>query len=440
MKKSYFFLIAYYMLQITGRLQAQQVTPGSVLRIPELFDRVEKNSLQVKVSLSYVQLVAQQKEIVELNRLPSASSDLNYGYVSNTDIWTPSLSEHFKGENPHHFTQLAISASELLFKGGQLNSAISRAELERQIAVAGHEKTLQDIKFLALAQYLDIYRLMNQGKVYANNTLLAEERLKNILVMKKMGMVTQNDVLRTELLISNYKLASRKIAFSQDLLYTQLNTIIGLPDSVRFLPDSTILSADYALSALDNYFSEAGKLNHELKISKLENSIALENLKMLKADRWPAVFGYAGSLTQRPLLTAIPSKDIYYNVWQAGLGLRYNISSIYQSPRKIKAGKIQVEMAKIKDSLHRQQLGVSVQSGYIKCKESMDELITARGDLKSAEENYRIVEKKYFNQLALLADLIDAGNVKIEAELKVSNAAINVIYHYYQLSKIIGNL
>jgi outer membrane protein TolC len=160
----------------------------------------------------------------------------------------------------------------------------------------------------------------------------------------------------------------------------------------------------------------------------------------LKGERLPEIGLFAASNLQRPFLNAIPAIDVYYNVYRAGIGLRYNLSSIYQSPRKIKAGYIGLELSRRKDSLTRQGVEVSIRNTYIHYNESQDELQTYRSDLRSAEENYRLVERRYFNQLALLTDLIDATNTKIEAEIKVTNAEINSIYSYYQLRKAIGTL
>jgi outer membrane protein len=149
---------------------------------------------------------------------------------------------------------------------------------------------------------------------------------------------------------------------------------------------------------------------------------------------------FANNNFQRPYLASTPAIDIYYNYWTAGIGLSYNISSIYKSPRKIKAGYIGLELTSKQDSLTRQNVEVDVRNAFVKYTQSLDELQTYRRDLHSAEENYRVVENRYYNQLALLTDLIDATNTKIEAELKVTNAEINRVYSYYQLQKAIGTL
>src|SRR5262249_55728479 len=128
------------------------------------------------------------------------------------------------------------------------------------------------------------------------------------------------------------------------------------------------------------------------------------------------------------------------NTWLAGISISYNISSLYQSGRKEKAGKIQIAQSFAKQTLQKQNVEVGVNADLVKFNEAKYELATYTADLRSAEENYRIVEKRYFNQLALFADLIDATNTKIEAELKVSTARINIVFTHYQLKKSIGLL
>ena len=59
---------------------------------------------------------------------------------------------------------------------------------------------------------------------------------------------------------------------------------------------------------------------------------------------------------------------------------------------------------------------------------------------KLAEENYKITEAKYLNQLAVQAEMIDAQNQKLQSELDYANAEINVLYQYYNLLKSTGTL
>ena len=398
------------------------------------------NSYQLKISEKGLLDARQQVEINKSYRLPALSSGLTYGYISNADSWSPSFSDHRVSAIPHIFTAFSLQAAETVFKGGELQNSIKKAVLQEQIASLSSEKDQEDIKLLVSAKYLDIYRLISQQKIYRNNIRLTENRLKNVLTMQKQGMVTRNDVLRTELTISDLQLALRRTGNDILILNKQLNVVTGAADSAALEPDSTLLTAPLPENKADYYLEDAGKINQDLRISAVGNQIAETNIRLLESDRLPQIFLYAGSNLQRPYTSSIPAIDIYSNVWQAGVGIHYNISSTYQTRKKIRSGEIELAQAHDRETLEKQNLDVRVKSGYIKYEEAKEDLVTLTRDLKSAEENYRVVEKKYFNQLALLTDMIDATNTKIEAELKVTTAQINVVYTYCQLLYAVGTL
>jgi outer membrane protein TolC len=427
-------------LLLSPALKAQDTLNSGALTLEQAFSLAVKNSESLKITAKSSEIALQKIEVVKLGRLPAVSTGLNYGYVSNSEIWDPSFSQHQTAQIPHHLTQLSLIASEIVFKGGEVSNTIRRASLEEQVTALNHDKNTVDIKFLVAAKYLDIYRQINQRKVYVNNTELSKERLANILVMQKQGMVTNNDVLRTELIISDLELATRKTDNNIDILNQQLNMVIGRSPSQKLIPDASLLGRSLKPGDISELLDQASKQNQDLKVAAAENEIARTNVKLLGADRYPEISLFAGSNLQRPYTNAMPAIDIYYNVWQAGVSLKYNIASAYQSPRKITSGKLQADLAQEREKLQVQNVDLAVNVAYIKYNEAKDELATFLKDLKSAEENYRIVEKKYLNQLALLTDMIDATNTKIEAELKVSNAEINVIYTYYQIAKTTGSL
>ncbi|WP_282711971.1 TolC family protein [Flavobacterium yafengii] len=429
-------LIAFF----TSLLFAQKSTTVEVLTLEKAFDLAVKNSVQLKIAAQFTALSHQKTQINKLSQLPGISTGLNYGYLSNSDIWNPSFSQHLTRELPHQFTEFSISAAEIIFKGGEISTSIQKAKLEEQIAVLSMEKNVQDIKFLVAAKYLDIFRLLNLKQVYLNNTKLSKQRLKNILLMQKQGMVTQNDVLRTELIISDLELATKKTDNSIIILNQQLNMVIGFPDSKRLIPDNTLLNAVQSNENVDYFKNKGLEENHDLKMAEVEQTIAAKNIKLSSTERFPEVSLFAKNTLQRPFLATVPAVDVYTNVWQIGINIRYNISSIYQSDTKIRAANIQFELSKQKEILTQQNMELSVHYYFIKYNEAADELATLKKDLKSAEENYRIVEKKYFNQLALLTDMTDANNTKVESEIKVTNAEINVVYTYYQLLKSAGIL
>ena len=429
------FLFSGILTTVRGQDSLRQA-----LSLKQVFQLALSNSVQLKVSEKGAEIAKQRIEIDKLGQLPALGTGFNYGYLSNADIWTPGFSKHIVSDLPHHLVDFTISAGEVIFKGNEIKNDILKSGFEEQVARLAHEKDEDDIKLLVTAKYLDIYRLINTREVYQNNIRLAQNRLRNVLTMKRQGMVTENDVLRTKLTISDLRLAVVRADNDIRIDNRQLNMVTGLPDSARLVPDSTLLRTADISTGIQQYLDDAFRNNHELKIAATESRIAETNVKLAGADRYPELSIFAESDLQRPYLNSTPAQDVYYNAWEAGISLSYNIGSLYQSRRKIKASKLALEQTKQTELLQTQNLNVNVSANFIKFNEAKYELKVLQSDLRSAEENYRIVERKYFNQLALLTDMIDATNTKIEAELSVTNAQINVVYTYYQLLKSVGTI
>lgn len=87
-----------------------------------------------------------------------------------------------------------------------------------------------------------------------------------------------------------------------------------------------------------------------------------------------------------------------------------------------------------------QQIKVNVRTAYLCHHEALQQVEALKLSVKQAEENYRIMQNRYLNQLAILTDLLDANSVRLNAELQLTSARTRVIYTYYQLERACGRL
>ena len=83
---------------------------------------------------------------------------------------------------------------------------------------------------------------------------------------------------------------------------------------------------------------------------------------------------------------------------------------------------------------------MDVNAAFIKHQNALENLVILKEAQKLANENYKITEAKYLNQLAVQAEITDAQNQKIQAELDYVNAEIDLLYQYYNLLKSTGTL
>jgi len=143
---------------------------------------------------------------------------------------------------------------------------------------------------------------------------------------------------------------------------------------------------------------------------------------------------------QRPLTTSSPVRDMYNNSWQAGVSLSFNLDNLYKNKRHVNVSRSQARTTQEALTYARQNIEIGVNAAYLKYRESEQQVLLMDESRRLANENYEIVRNKYLNQLAITAEMTDASNAKLNADLEYANAAINAMFQYYNLLKSTGSL
>ncbi|MBQ8307186.1 MAG: TolC family protein, partial [Alistipes sp.] len=71
-----------------------------------------------------------------------------------------------------------------------------------------------------------------------------------------------------------------------------------------------------------------------------------------------------------------------------------------------------------------EQTQLSVKGDYVRYMESFEEVATCEKSLELAQENYAVIDTRYRHDIALMTDMLDAANQRLEAELQLTNARI----------------
>ncbi|QIG88410.1 TolC family protein [Chryseobacterium sp. POL2] len=409
------------------------------MSVQQVADMAVKNHQQLKISEKNISISQQQTEVAKLQKLPSITASTSQFFLGDALIIDKDFSNSTKVSMPHYGSTYSVQAQQLIFKGGLVNKSIEASTLREQLAELDLAKDQQNVKFLVTSNYLDIYRLINQTEVYKNNKKLAQERLKNIQKFYNQGMLTRNEVIRAELAIKNLDQGILVLENNRKILNYQLNVALGLPTDTELVPVEDIEAKQEYLD-IASFKKLALENNPLLKSAQTNIQLADKNIEIINTDKMPTIGAFGGYNMQRPITTRTPAMDMYTNSWQAGVSLSYNIDNLYKTKEKVKLGEMQKEMANEALTLTEQNIDIAVNAAFIKHQEAIQQAEILNEAKKLAEENYKITEAKYLNQLVVQAEMTDAQNQKLQSELDYANAEINILYQYYNLLKTTGTL
>lgn len=412
--------------------------PRLLLSVDSLLQLGMAQNVQLRILRQQEEMARSRAKTARTAKLPEVQVGLKGGYLGQPIVFREGLSHPTRPQSPHWLQNYEIDLSQPIYQGGRIRYSIEKADIEQKIAELQTLQNEADIKLALLEQYMQLFSLYKQQTVLARNIEESTKRLENIKSKKRQGLITNNDVLRSELQLTNDRLALQEVDNSLTLMSQQLDILLGLDEQTLIVPDTTLLRQINPTSDYADYLQKAYRDDWTMRRLRQETQLALNNQRLVKAEFLPQLSLYAGNTLARPITRTMA--DYYNNSWNIGLTLSYPLSSLYKNRHKLEEARLNIDASQQQEELRKQSLRMEIRTALIRHQEAQDRVKALELSVRQARENYRIMRNRYFGQLSILTDLLDANSVLLDAELQLTTARARVIFTYYELQKACGLL
>lgn len=409
------------------------------MTIGELFGLVETGSKTLRMQKTGVDVAIRGIEEARSRRPPDINASLAASYNGNVLMTDRDFGNARGLSQPHFGNSFALEAQQVIYAGGAISSGIRLAELQRAQSKNAVEMTRNQMRFIALGQYLELLKLENGIKVYDSNIALTEKLIADIKSRQAQGMALKNDVTRYELQMESLKLGKRRLEDRKSIMNHQLCNTIGLENTI-VVPSMTLDNIEDDNLMEKDLQAEAAVNSPQIRQAALGVKMAEQQLKLAKSEMLPKVAIVAADNFTGPFNYDIPPIDKNFNVWYVGVGVKYSISSLFKSNKSVRKAKEQLRQSHDTHAMAGETVDNNMQQAYTMHRQAFAELHTQQKSVELAQQNYNVVNNRYLNQLALITDMIDASNIKLNAELQEINARINIAYTYYNIRYVAGSI
>ena len=407
-KKNRLIVLLYVAALCSQNLCAQP----RVMGVEEMFRLADENSRSVQVYATGKEAASEALKAARNQRLPDITASVSGSYWGNGKLWDRDFGNAMKIDMPHWGNNFSLEVQQMIYTGGAVNSGIELASLGKRQAELGWEKNLE----------------------------LARQVIADMQARCGQGTVLRNDITRYEFQQESLKLQLARVTDACKIMNHRLVTALHLPEQTLVVPDSALLEAEVQALAESDWQELAMRSNITLKQTETDIEVNKQLAKRERSERLPKISLFAAEHLDGPITIEVPVLDNNFNYWYVGVNVSYNFSALFKNARKLKQAKLNVRRAQETHELAQEQVENTVQASYTDFLTAFTELKTQEKNVQLTNENYSVTSNRYRNDLALLTDMLDAGNTKLSADLALANARIDLIYHYYQMKYVTHTL
>lgn len=381
-------------------------------------------------------------ESMKNNRYPDVKISGQYLRLTNADINLKSTQEASTDPDAEPASspktnQLMIGQANVnmpIFSGFKLKNSIIASENLYKAEQSNESYTKEEIAMRVIQYYAQLYKAQKSVELFEESLKSSHQRVVDFTAMEQNGLIPRNDLLRAQLQESNIQLSLDEAQKNVRLINYNLTTLLKMPTDTQIVVTPESIGKDLFSTTIQTE-DEALQSRKDLEALNYSKAAADAQIKVAKAGYFPSLALVGG-------YTALDIQNIVtvQNAMNVGVGLSYNLSSIFKNGKDVNAAKsraLEVEQQKA-------ILTDEIKAQIVRAREEYD-LSVKQNDVYNqavaqADENYRIVKDKYENGLSDTNDLLEADVDDLSARINQAYANANRVLKYYELLDAAGQL
>ncbi len=302
--------------------------------------------------------------------------------------------------NNRNFWSSKVYLDQTIFDFWGTPSRYQAAVLGKSASILDTAKTRDDLFLNVSRGYFSTLRTLKLETVARQEVTDLQAHLKIARDQHDFGVVTYNDVLQAEVSLADAE--QRLIVAKNDIINSRsaLNKVLALPVSApTVLKDEKLETRPWGL---DDATSAALDQRSDLKAATRRISQQEKVVTQTRAQYFPRFYTQAGMNWQQNEFL------LHDTQWFGIFGMQWTLFSGLDTKAQVAQAKLKVNQLREQHKDLDDQVRLDVQNAYLRVRETADRIRVTEKAVTQGQENLRLNEERYQEQVGTATDVIDA--------------------------------
>ena len=320
---------------------------------------------------------------------------------------------------------LGFSISQVIYNQ-KVNTAIQIASEYSNYSKFGEKSTKQQIINSVKKAFYNVLLMQELLIVSNQNYGVAKATLENVSALYRQGVVSEYDLLRSEVQVANVQPMVIQTENNLELMKNYLKNLLALDLSqpIKLIGEFTF--EEVPSSLIDQYSEEAISNNPLISQLKVQSSLLEKNITIQRSDYFPTL-SFFGQYQFQSQDNTFKFKDYNWaKTFFVGLQLSYTLFDGFSRGARIEQAAIDKQKVDLSRMKYEEALKIQILQAKMKMTEAKKRITAQEKSLQQAEKALKIAQSRYKNGVGTQLELIDTQAALTFAKTNYAQA----IYDY----------